>query len=145
MRAGLPYLVAEVEQQVVGYAYATPWRARPAYRYTVEDSVYVAEKFHSRGIGRALLAALIERCEARSGEPRERETACREHRERDKRDFRQMIAVIASRGDAASIALHTCLGFQPVGTLKSVGFKHGQWVDTLLMQRALGRGDRSSS
>jgi phosphinothricin acetyltransferase len=119
VRAGLPFLIAEFDERVVGYAYATAWRARPAYRYTVEDSVYVAEEFHSRGIGRALLEALIERCEAG--------------------DWRQMIAVIALRGEAASIALHRALGFQSVGTLKAVGFKHGQWVDTLLMQRALGR------
>lgn len=124
VRAGLPYLVAEMEQQVVGYAYATAWRGRPAYRYTVEDSVYVAEGLHSRGIGGTLLAALIERCEAG--------------------DWRQMIAVIASRGEAASIALHSRLGFHPVGTLKAVGFKHGQWVDTFLMQRALGQGDRTT-
>lgn len=120
-RAGLPYLVAESNQQIFGYAYANAYRPRPAYRYTVEDSVYVAEGFHSRGIGRALLSALIEHCEAG--------------------DWRQMIAVIGNSSNFGSIALHRRLGFQPVGTLKAVGFKLGRWVDTVLMQRVLGPGD----
>ena len=118
--AGLPYLVATLDDRVVGYAYASPYRARPAYRYTVEDSVYVLEGLHSKGIGRALLSGLINRCEAG--------------------DWRQMIAIIADTGNARSIALHSRSGFEHIGTLKAVGFKLGQWVDTVLMQRALGRG-----
>jgi|SRR6266516_5232147 len=121
--AGLPYLVAEVDEHIVGYICATVYRPRPAYRHTVEDSVYVAQGFHAKGIGRALLSALIERCEAG--------------------DWRQMIAVIGGDDNRGSIALHRSLGFQDVGTLKAVGFKLGQWVDTVLMQRALGKGDRS--
>ncbi|MFL6354172.1 MAG: GNAT family N-acetyltransferase [Bryobacteraceae bacterium] len=121
--AGLPYLVAEVQQHIVGYVYATVYRPRPAYRQTVEDSVYVAEEFQSKGVGRALLSTVIERCEAG--------------------DWRQMIAVIGGGDNMGSIALHSRLGFQEVGTLKAVGFKLGQWVDTVLMQRALGRGDRT--
>jgi L-amino acid N-acyltransferase YncA len=121
--AGLPYLVAELQGDIVGYVYATVYRPRPAYRHTVEDSVYVAEEFQSKGVGRALLSTLIERCEAG--------------------DWRQMIAVIGGGHNMGSIALHSRLGFQQVGTLKAVGFKLGQWVDTVLMQRALGRADRS--
>jgi L-amino acid N-acyltransferase YncA len=121
--AGLPYLVAEVDEHTVGYVCAAVYRPRPAYSHTVEDSVYVAEGFHAKGIGRALLSALIERCEAG--------------------DWRQMIAVIGGNDNPGSIALHRHLGFQHVGTLKAVGFKLGEWVDTVLMQRALGRGDRS--
>ena len=118
---GLPFLVAELNGQLVGYSYATSYRARPAYRYSVEDSVYVAQGLGGRGIGRALLAALIERCE--SG------------------PWRQMLAVIGDSGNAGSIALHASLGFQQVGTLTSVGFKLGRWVDTVLMQRPLAGGD----
>jgi phosphinothricin acetyltransferase len=117
---GLPYLAAELDGQVVGYSYATAYRPRPAYRYTVEDSVYVAEAMQGRGIGRALLSALIVRCEAGA--------------------WRQMVAVIGNSGNAGSIALHRQLGFRLVGTFEAVGFKLGGWVDTVLMQRALGRG-----
>jgi L-amino acid N-acyltransferase YncA len=117
----LPYLVAELDGRVAGYAYATAYRPRPAYRHTVEDSVYVAEGFGGRGLGSALLGTLIERCEAAP--------------------WRQMLAIIGNSGNAGSIALHRRLGFEPAGTLKSVGFKLGQWVDTILMQRALGLGD----
>jgi L-amino acid N-acyltransferase YncA len=116
----LPYLVAELEGRVVGYCYATAYRMRPAYINTVENSVYVAEGLGGRGIGRALLMALIERCEAGP--------------------WRQMIAVIGNSGNDASISLHKSLGFAMVGTLAAVGFKHGRWVDTILMQRALGPG-----
>jgi len=123
LSAGLPYLVALVDEQVVGFAYASSYRPRPAYRHTVEDSVYVADGLHGRGIGSALLSALIEHCEAG--------------------DWRQMMAVIGDSGNAASIALHKRFGFEHAGTLKSVGFKLGQWVDTILMQRALGPGDRT--
>jgi L-amino acid N-acyltransferase YncA len=115
--------VAEVEEHIVGYVYATVYRPRPAYRHTLEDSVYVAEEFQSKGVGRALLSTLIERCEAG--------------------DWRQMIAVIGGSDNLGSIALHSRLGFHQVGTLQAVGFKLGKWVDTVLMQRALGRGDRS--
>ena len=121
--AGLPYLVAECEGRVLGYCYATAYRPRPAYRHTVEDSVYVAEGCGGRGIGGALLGELIERCEAGS--------------------WRQMLAVIGNSGTEGSIALHRRHGFETVGTLRSVGFKLGGWVDTVLMQRSLGQGDRT--
>lgn len=117
---GLPYLAAEIEGRIVGYSYATGYRPRPAYRYTVEDSVYVADGMHGRGIGRALLSGLIERCEAGP--------------------WRQMVAVIGNSGNAGSIALHRQLGFRLVGTFEAVGFKLGRWVDTVLMQRPLGPG-----
>ncbi|MFC3059141.1 GNAT family N-acetyltransferase [Paenirhodobacter populi] len=119
--AGLPYLVAQADGRVVGYCYASAYRPRAAYRHTVEDSVYVADGLAGRGIGSALLGALIARCEAGP--------------------WRQMIAVIGDSGNRGSIALHSRLGFQPVGTLRSVGFKHGRWVDSVLMQRPLGAGD----
>ncbi|RWR08066.1 GNAT family N-acetyltransferase [Paenirhodobacter populi] len=119
--AGLPYLVAQADGRVVGYCYASVYRPRAAYRHTVEDSVYVADGLAGRGIGSALLGALIARCEAGP--------------------WRQMIAVIGDSGNRGSIALHSRLGFQPVGTLRSVGFKHGRWVDSVLMQRPLGAGD----
>src|SRR4051812_15222355 len=103
---GLPYLVAEIDGAGVGYCYATSYRPRPAHRHTLEDSVYVAEGLGGRGIGRALLAALVRRCEAGP--------------------WRQMIAVIGDSGNAGSIALHRSLGFQPAGTLRAVGFKLGR-------------------
>ena len=115
-----PYLAAEADGAVTGYAYAALYRTRPAYRFTVEDSVYVAPERQGRGIGRALLAALIEASAARG--------------------FRQMIAVIGDSDQAASIALHAALGFAPIGTFANVGFKFGRWLDTVLMQRALGPG-----
>jgi phosphinothricin acetyltransferase len=115
---GLPYLVAEFGGAVAGYSYATPYRPRPAYRYTVENSVYVDAARHRCGIGRALLAALIERCEAGP--------------------WRQMVAVIGDSANAASIGLHERLGFRRVGTLDAVGFKLGRWVDSVLMQREIG-------
>lgn len=118
---GVPYLVAECEGRVVGYAYATAYRPRPAYRFTIENSVYLADGLGGRGLGTALLTALIARCE--------------------QGPWRQMIAVIGNSGNAGSIALHRRLGFQPVGTLPSVGFKLGRWVDTVLMIRSLGAGD----
>lgn len=118
---GLPYLVAELHGEVVGYSYATTYRPRPAYRNTIENSVYVAQGAHGRGIGRLLLGALIARCAAGG--------------------WRQMIAVIGDSANAGSIRLHRSLGFEPAGTLKSVGFKLGRWVDTVQMQRALGDGD----
>ncbi|CAG4915124.1 GNAT family N-acetyltransferase [Paraburkholderia gardini] len=117
---GLPYMVAEVDGVVAGYCYATPYRPRAAYRHTIEDSIYVDDAFRGRGIGRILLKALIERCE--SG------------------PWRQMIAVIADGGSGGSMSLHGSLGFELTGTLKAVGFKHGRWLDTTLMQRTLGPG-----
>ena len=117
----LPYLVAELEGSVVGYAYAAPYRTRVAYRYTLENSVYVAAGLVGRGVGRALLAVLIPRCEAAG--------------------YRQMVAVIGDSANEASIGLHAAFGFARVGLLPSVGFKFGRWVDSVLMQRALGPGD----
>ncbi len=122
--AGYPYLVATDAQRVLGYAYASHYRARPAYRFTVEDSVYVAPTATGRGIGRQLLDELIVQCEARC--------------------FRQMLAVIGDSGNRASIELHRACGFAHVGLLPSIGFKFGRWVDSVLMQRALGDGDRSA-
>ncbi len=121
--AGLPYLVAEQRGAVVGYCYAAAHHPRSAYRYTIEDSVYVADGLRGRGVGGALLQALIARCE--------------------RGPWRQMLAVIGDSGNAASIALHRSLGFTPVGTLRAVGFKLGRWVDTVLMQRPLGEGSRT--
>ena len=117
---GLPFLVAVAAGRVSGYAYATLYRTRSAYRFTLEDSIYVAPDRARRGIGRALLAALIERCGAL--------------------DYRQMVAVIGDSGNAASIRLHEALGFTQIGVHRAVGFKHGRWVDAVLMQRALGVG-----
>ena len=114
---GLPYLVAEIGGCVVGYAYASPYRPRPAYRFTVEDSIYVEQGQHGKGIGTALLSGLISRCEEGK--------------------WRQMVAIIGDSGNAGSIALHRRLGFTEVGTLKAVGFKFGRWVDTVIMQRVL--------
>ena len=121
LHAGLPYLVAEIAGVIAGYSYAISYRPRPAYRFTIEDSVYIADAYHGRGIGATLLGALIARCSAGP--------------------WRQMLAIIGDSGNAASIAVHRRLGFEFVGTLKSVGFKLGMWTDTVLMQRALGAGD----
>jgi L-amino acid N-acyltransferase YncA len=120
---GLPWLAADFGGVIAGYGYCAPYRARSAYRYALEDSVYVREDYHGRGVGAALLEALIERCTALG--------------------YRQMIAVIGDSAHAASINLHASLGFLRVGTLRSVGFKFGRWVDSVLMQRALGPGDAS--
>jgi phosphinothricin acetyltransferase len=117
---GFPYLVADCSGAVAGYAYAGPYRARPAYRWTVEDSIYVGSDCRRRGIGRALLDRLI--------------------LEAEKRGFRQMIAVIGDSHQPGSIALHAAAGFRMIGTFDSVGFKLGRWLDSVLMQRALGQG-----
>ena len=117
----LPYLVAEVDGTVKGFAYAAPYHARPAYRHAVENSVYVDVDAVRQGLGAALLARLIEDCTAAG--------------------YRQMVAIIGVTGNVASIKLHERAGFRHVGTLRSVGFKHGRWVDTLFMQRPLGEGD----
>jgi L-amino acid N-acyltransferase YncA len=114
---GLPYLVAERGGVVVGYSYAAPYRSRPAYRFTVENSVYVDHNLRRRGVGHLLLSALIARCA--------------------ERECRQMIAVIGDSENMASIALHERLGFIRIGTLRAVGFKFGRWVDSVLMQRPL--------
>jgi phosphinothricin acetyltransferase len=120
LACGLPYLVAELDGHVAGYAYAAQYRPRPAYRFTVENSVYVHPDHARKGLGRLLLTELIAACEA---------AGCRE-----------MVAVIGDSGNAASIGLHAALGFRHVGVLRSVGFKFGRWVDTVLMQRSLGEG-----
>ncbi|MGV8860661.1 MAG: GNAT family N-acetyltransferase [Pseudomonas sp.] len=120
---GLPYLVAELAGEVVGYGYATLYRPRPAYRFTVEDSVYVRDGLGGHGIGLTLLGELIDRC-TRGG-------------------WRQMIAIIGDSKNHASTRLHERLGFHRVGVFESVGFKHGRWVDTVLMQRSLGDGSLS--
>jgi phosphinothricin acetyltransferase len=120
---GYPYLVAELDGRVAGYAYAGPYRPRPAYRYTVEGSVYVDAERPRRGIGRRLLAELIARCEALG--------------------FRRMIGVIGDSANQASIGLHEALGFRRAGHLHSVAFKHGRWVDSVIMERPLGPGDTS--
>jgi phosphinothricin acetyltransferase len=120
---GLPHLVAEAGGQIAGYAYAAPYRERPAYRFVLEDSIYIHPDYIGRGLGRALLHVLIEAC-ARAG-------------------YRQLIAVIGDSGNAASIGLHAACGFVRTGLFPSVGFKFGRWVDSVLMQRALGEGDRS--
>jgi L-amino acid N-acyltransferase YncA len=117
---GYPYLVAVLDGRVVGYAYAGAYRARPAYRFTVENSVYLLPAIHRRGIGQQLLQRLIAECEARG--------------------FRQMIAVIGDSANAGSIGVHAKCGFQMIGTHPSVGLKFGRWLDTVMMQRALGKG-----
>lgn len=117
---GLPRLTAEIDGRLAGYAYAGPFRLRAAYRYMVEDSVYVDTAFRGRGVGRALLLALIERCEALG--------------------MRQMAALIGDSDNQGSIALHAACGFQPAGVLSGVGWKFDGWRDVVLMQRALGPG-----
>jgi L-amino acid N-acyltransferase YncA len=118
---GFPYIVAEIGGELAGYAYVGPFRTRPAYRLTVENSVYVAPGTQRRGVGRAVLNALIEASE--------------------KAGHRQMIAVIGdSTQQQASIALHAACGFKHIGILPDTGFKHGRWLDTVLMQRAIGAG-----
>jgi phosphinothricin acetyltransferase len=119
--AGYPWLVAHRDGAIAGYAYAGPFRTRPAFRFTVENSIYVAEAARGHGVGRALLEHLIGHCTARG--------------------FRQMVAVIGdSANQKSSLRLHAGLGFVEVGRLPDVGFKHGRWLDTVLMQRPLGEG-----
>lgn len=117
---GFPYLVADLGGIVVGYAYAGPYRPRPAYRYTVEDSVYIDPAMHRRGVGRVLLDRLL--AEAEQG------------------GFRQMIAVIGDSAQVGSIELHRAAGFKTVGTLENVGYKFERWLDTVVMQRPIGAG-----
>ena len=118
---GLPYLVAELGGVVAGYGYCAPYRARSAYRYALEDSVYVRHDMTGRGVGKRLLDELIARCAALG--------------------YRQVIAVIGDSANVASIGVHAACGFLRVGTLRSVGFKFGRWVDSVFMQRPLGPGD----
>jgi L-amino acid N-acyltransferase YncA len=118
--AGFPYLVAALDGRVVGYAYAGAYRPRPAYRFTLENSLYLQPAIHRRGIGMQLLQRLIT--------------------ESEQRGYRQMIAVIGDSANAASIGVHTRCGFQMIGTHPSVGFKFGRWLDAVMMQRALGDG-----
>lgn len=120
IEGGYPYLVADVDGEVAGYAYAGPYRARPAYRFSVENSIYVAPQMHRRGVGRALIDRLITESEARG--------------------YRLMIAVIGDSAQAASIELHRAAGFKLVGAFEGVGYKFDRWLDTVLMQRPLGRG-----
>src|SRR5579862_1366834 len=116
-----PYIVAELAGAVVGYAYAGPYRDRRAYDWSVEDSIYVAPEFHRKGIGRLLLTRLIA--------------------ESERLDFRQMLGVIGDSVNTASIAVHAAVGFRLIGTFQSIGFKHGRWLDTVLMQLPLGASD----
>jgi phosphinothricin acetyltransferase len=121
--AGYPYFVAELDGRVVGYAYANAYRTRPAYRFTVEDSIYIAPEAQGKGVGRALLQALIEASTAKG--------------------FRLMVAVIGDSRQFASIALHRSAGFRFCGTLHSVGYKFGRWLDSVYMELPLGEGDTS--
>jgi phosphinothricin acetyltransferase len=118
---GFPYLVAEYAGDVVGYACASPYRLRPAYRYTAENSVYLHPAWLGRGIGGQLMSALLA--------------------EREARGLRQIVAVVGDSANSASIKLHRRLGFVMVGAIRSAGYKFGRWVDSVLMQRALDAGD----
>ena len=118
---GLPYLVALERGEILGYGYCAPYRARSAYRYALEDSIYVKEAHLGKGIGTLLLGELLRICEGLG--------------------YRQVIAVIGDSANAGSISLHARLGFLRVGTLRASGYKFGRWVDTVLMQRPLGPGD----
>ncbi len=118
---GLPWLAADFGGVLAGYGYCAPYRSRSAYRYSLEDSIYVRHGSEGRGVGAALLGALIERSEALG--------------------YRQLVAVIGDSANAASINLHASFGFLRVATLRSVGFKFGRWVDSIVMQRPLGAGD----
>ena len=122
---GLPHLVASRGAQVLGFAYASAFRPRPAFRFMAEDSVYIHADHAGQGIGRALLVELMRHCEALG--------------------IRQMLAVIGDSANAGSIGLHRSLGFEHAGILKASGWKHGQWLDTVFMQKALGAGDSSSA
>ena len=117
---GYPYLVAEFDHAVMGYAYAGPYRPRRAYRFSVEDSIYIDPAVQRRGVGRALLSRLIDECE--------------------RRGFRQMVAVIGDSAQTPSIELHRALGFRMIGSIENVGYKFERWLDTVLMQRPLGPG-----
>lgn len=124
VEAGYPYLVAEAGGQLLGYAYASSYRARAGYRFTVENSVYVTAERQGHGVGAALLERLIAECAARG--------------------YRQMIAVIGEPTNTASIRLHEKFGFQLIGVFRGIAWKHGRWLDTVQMQRALGNGEREA-
>ena len=117
----MPWVVVEADGKVVAYAYAGPFRTRPAYRYTAEDSVYVAPDAQGKGYGRAALEAVIAACETMG--------------------LRQLVAVIGDSQNTGSVRLHQALGFEPIGALPSVGFKHGRWLDVVMMQKPLNGGD----
>jgi L-amino acid N-acyltransferase YncA len=117
---GFPYLVAVLDGSLAGYAYAGPYRPRPAYRFTVENSIYLKPAIHRRGVGLKLMQELLRQCEQRG--------------------YRQMIAVIGDTANAGSIGVHTRCGFQMIGTHPNVGLKFGRWLDTVMMQLALGEG-----
>jgi L-amino acid N-acyltransferase YncA len=119
---GLPYLVAEARGEIAGFAYAGAYHRRPAYRFAIEDSVYVADGLRGQGVGAALLGELIAACE--------------------RGPWRQMVAVVGDSANSGSIALHRRFGFELAGTLRSVGFKFGRWVDTPILQRGLRTGDK---
>jgi L-amino acid N-acyltransferase YncA len=121
---GLPWLVGELDGRVVGYAYANHFRLRPAYRYTLEDSIYLDPSVHGRGLGRLLLAELMARCTALG--------------------VRQLLAVIGDSANQGSIGLHRACGFGPLGVMPAVGWKFDRWLDVVLMQRALGPGDTAA-
>jgi phosphinothricin acetyltransferase len=118
-----PYFVAEIDGRVAGYAYASAYRTRPGYRFTVENSVYVAADAQGKGVGRALLAAVIDNCTAQG--------------------FRLMVAIVGDSANFASITLHRRAGFRFCGTIHSVGYKFGRWLDSVVMELPLGEGDRS--
>ncbi|MBL8645030.1 MAG: N-acetyltransferase [Rhodospirillaceae bacterium] len=121
---GMPFLVATIGKRIAGYAYGGPFRERSAYRYTIEDSIYIAPDMLGRGVGNALMNELIKRC--------------------TNLGFRQMIAVIGDSTNAASLAIHSRHGFRVIGALSSSGFKFGNWADAVLMQRPLGEGDSTT-
>jgi L-amino acid N-acyltransferase YncA len=121
---GLPWLVAERDGAVLGYAYANHFRPRLAYRFALEDSIYLAPEAAGAGVGRLLLAELLARCEAAGA--------------------RQMYAVIGDSANLGSVGVHRALGFRDVGTMRSAGWKHGRWLDVVIMQRALGAGDATA-
>ena len=122
--ARLPYLVAELDGEVVGYGYAAPYRPRPAYRFSAEDSIYLHPDAAGKGVGRQLLTSLVAEAEAVG--------------------IRKLIAVIGDSGNAGSIGVHRSLGFTPAGTIKSCGWKFGRWLDIVLMEKAIGEGDRTA-
>jgi len=124
LELGLPHLTAEIDGAVVGYAYAGLYRPRSAYRFTAEDSIYLAPEAIGRGIGRALMTRLLAECEATG--------------------MRTMIAVIGDSGNTGSIGLHRAMGFTDIGVMRSTGWKHGRWLDTVLMGRMLGEGDATA-
>lgn len=120
---GFPYFVAEIEGKLVGYSYASSYRPRPGYRFTVENSIYVDGNYQRRGIARKLMTTLIDRCTAQG--------------------YRQMIAIIGDSENGASIELHRALGFVHIGTMPGIGFKFGRWLDSVLMQKTLGEGSET--